>query len=131
MAKRLTKPKSVRDDPYRSRKWNEIVRGRSFRPSDAPALTLLVQWYQVVDQCIEDMSVGDGIQVAFSNDMGDIKALPQIATMKQASAEIRQLNKQLGINDGRDSEAGEDDGDGSTNILRLVVGRGPAARRAV
>ena len=128
--KRLTKPKSVRDDPYRSRKWNELVRGRSFRPSDVPALTLLVQWYQVVDQCIEDMSVGGGIQVAFSNDMGDIKALPQISTMKQASAEIRQLNKQLGINDGRDSEAGEVDDDGS-NVLRLVVGRGPAARRAV
>lgn len=129
--KRLTKPKSVRDDPYRNKKWNELVRGRSFRPSDAPALTLLVQWYQVVDQCIEDMSVNGGIQVAFSNDMGDIKALPQITTMKQASAEIRALNKQLGINDGRDSEAeGGGDGDGA-NVLELVIGRGPAARRAV
>lgn len=128
--KRLTKPKSVRDDPYRSRKWNELVRGRQFRPSDVPALTLLVQWYQVVDQCIEDMSVNGGIQVAFSNDMGDIKALPQISTMKQASAEIRQLNKQLGINDGRDSDA-EGDDDGQADVLTLVVGRGPAARRAV
>lgn len=130
--KRLTKPKSVRDDPYRNRKWNELVRGRSFRPSDVPALTLLVQWYQVVDQCIEDMSIDGGIQVAFANDMGDIKALPQISTMKQASAEIRALNKQLGINDGRDSEAGEDDdASNPANVLRLVVGRGPAARRAV
>ncbi|MBR3385943.1 MAG: hypothetical protein IKG69_12195 [Atopobiaceae bacterium] len=132
MAKRLTKPKSVREDPYRNRKWNEIVRGRTFRPSDVPALTLLVQWYQVVDQCIEDLgSMGDGIQVAYSNDMGDIKALPQISTMKQASDEIRQLNKQLGINDGRDSGAEEDDADGSAGILRVIQGRGPAARRAV
>jgi hypothetical protein len=119
----------VARDPYRSSKWDELTDGRDFRPSDVPALTLLVQWYQVVDQCIEDMSVGGGIQVAFSNDMGDIKALPQITTMKQASAEIRQLNKQLGINDGRDSDAEEDGGDG--NVLQLVIGRGPAARRAV
>lgn len=128
----VTKPPSVARDPYRSSKWDELTEGRDFRPSDVPALTLLVQWYQVVDQCIEDMSVDGGIQVAFANDMGDIKALPQIATMKQASAEIRQLNKQLGINDGRDSEAGEgDDASDPANVLRVIVGRGPAARRAV
>lgn len=132
MARRLTKPRSIRDDPFRNKKWNEIVRGRNFRPSDVPALTLLVQWYQVIEQCMEDLGSmeGDGIQVAYGNKMGDIKALPQISTMKQASAEIRQLNKQLGISDGRDSDAGEDDDDHS-NVLRLVVGRGPAARRAV
>jgi len=26
--RRLTKPKSVREDPYRNKKWNEVVRGR-------------------------------------------------------------------------------------------------------
>ena len=128
MARRLTKPKSVREDPYRNRKWNEIVRGRSFQPPDVPALTLLVQWYQVVDQCIEDLgSMGEGIRVSYENDMGDIRAMPQISTMKQASAEIRQLNKQLGISDGRDREAA--DGEGGAEILRLVQSRGPAARR--
>lgn len=128
MPKRLRKPRIVSQDPYRSRKWNELVRGRSFRDSDVPALTLLVQWYQVVDKCMEDLSsAGDGIQVAYSNSMDDIRALPQIATMKQASAEIRALNKQLGINDGRDSEAEDADG---ADVLTLVQGRGPAARRA-
>ena len=34
--------------------------------------------------------------------MGDLKAFPQIATLKTASAEIRQLNKQLGITDGHE-----------------------------
>ncbi len=127
--KKLKKPRSVRNDSYRSAKWDEICAGRRFRASDVPALTLLVQWYQVVDKCIEDMSVGDGIQVAFANDMGDLKALPQIATMKQASAEIRQLNKQLGINDGRDSEADEDEPQ-QADVLTLVQNRGAAARRA-
>ena len=126
----VAKPPSVANDPWRSAKWDEIVAGREFRPSDAPALTLLVQWYQVVDQCIEDMSVGGGVQVAYQNDMGDLKALPQISTMKQASAEIRQLNRQLGINDGRDSEAGDDDGDGQASVLTLVMGRGAGARRS-
>ena len=130
MAKRLTKPKSISSDPWRSKKWNEIVRGRQFRPSDVPALTLLVQWYQIVDQCIEDMGSGGGVQVAYSNDMGDLKALPQIGTMKQASAEIRALNKQLGLVDGRDVEGGADGGDqdGSADVLRLVQGK-RAARR--
>lgn len=45
MAWRLTKPPSVRNDPWRSRKWNETVRGRSFAPSDAPTIALLVSWY--------------------------------------------------------------------------------------
>ena len=133
MAKRLTKPRSVREDPFRSKKWNEIVRGRSFKPSDVPALTLLVQWYQVIEQCMDDLgSMGDGIRVAYSNEMGDIRALPQISTMKQASAEIRALNKQLGINDGRDSDAAEDrgDDDGGYDVLRVIQRRGPAARRA-
>lgn len=128
----IQKPPSVASDPYRSDKWDELTEGRDFRQSDVPALTLLVQWYQVVDQCIEDMSVDGGIQVAFSNDMGDIKALPQITTMKQASAEIRALNKQLGINDGRDSEAEEntEGDDADYDVLRVVRRRGPAARRA-
>ena len=53
----------------------------------------------MVDKCMSDIDVGGGVQVAYQNDVGDIKALPQLSTMKQASAEIRQLNKQLGIND--------------------------------
>ena len=121
--KRLTKPKSVREDPYRNRKWNEIVRRRDFEPSDVPALTLLVQWYQVVDRCIEDLgSMGDGIQVAYENDQGDIRALPQLSTMKQASAEIRQLNKQLGISDTHGPEAKEGEADGGADVLSLVRG---------
>lgn len=36
-----------------------------------------------------------GEQTAYQNDMGNLKSFPQIATLKTASAEIRQLNKQL------------------------------------
>ena len=58
----VTKPTSVSKDPFRSAKWDEICDGRDFKPSDAPALTLLVQWYQVVDKCIEDMVTDGGIE---------------------------------------------------------------------
>lgn len=94
-----TKPESVARSPYKSAKWDEVVEGRSFAESDVPALTLLVQWYQVVDTAMEDIEVGGEIRLVYSNDMGDIKPMPQVAQMKQASAEIRALNKQLGIND--------------------------------
>lgn len=95
----IEKPRSVEASEYRSSKWDELVAGRSFKQSDAPVLALLCQWYEVLDKCMDDIDIGGGIQVAYQNDMGDIKALPQLATMKQASAEIRALNKQLGIDD--------------------------------
>lgn len=126
----IAKPASIARDQYRSDKWDEIVVGRSFRPSDVPALTLLVQWYQVVDQCIEDLGTNGGIQVAYSNDMGDIKALPQISTMKQASAEIRALNKQLGINDGRDTDTVEEDVNANESFLKVIQGAKEERRAA-
>lgn len=95
----VDKPASVANNPFRSAKWDELTAGRDFAPSDAPTLALLCAWYQVMDKCMSDIDVGGGVQVAYQNDVGDIKALPQLSTMKQASAEIRQLNKQLGIDD--------------------------------
>lgn len=118
MSQKLTKPKSVSSDPWRSKKWDEVTRGRNFTQSDAPTIALLVQWYQVVDRCMADISMGGDVQVAYSNDLGDIKAMPQLATMKQASAEIRQLNKQLGINDEAKSESHK----GNGSVLQLVMG---------
>lgn len=101
----LDKPASISASAYKSAKWDELTAGRAFAERDAPVLTLLCQWYEVVDKCIEDISGEGGIEVAYENDMGDIKALPQLNTMKQASAEIRALNKQLGINDEAAPEA--------------------------
>lgn len=95
----IQKPARVLHDPIMSAKWDEITAGREFAPSDAPTLTLLCYWYAVVDQCEDDLSTNGGVQVAYSNDMSDIKELPQIGTLKKASAEIRALNKQLSIAD--------------------------------
>lgn len=95
----LEKPSSISDNPFKSQKWDEITEGRDFQASDIPQLVLLCQWYAVIDQCVNDLDYNGEIRVAYQNDIGDIKAFPQIATMKQASAEIRALNKQLGIND--------------------------------
>ena len=97
----LKKPPSIEADEFKSAKWDEVTRGRDFRESDAPTLEVLMEWYSVVRQCIDDRQYADG-QVAYTNDMGDLRQLPQIATMKTASAEIRALNKQLGIADGHE-----------------------------
>ena len=98
----LEKPANVANDPFKSAKWGEITSARTFSTSDVPALLLLVQWHAVAQQCIDD--IDDVGQVAYQNKLGDLKALPQISTLKQASAEIRQLNKQLGINDAAEPE---------------------------
>lgn len=100
----LEKPASISNNAFKSAKWDEITAGRNFKKTDVPTLTLLCQWYAVVERCMFDITDGDEVQVAYSNSLGDIKACPQITTMKQASAEIRALNKQLGIVDGVDEK---------------------------
>lgn len=92
----VDKPASVANDPFKSTKWDELTAGRDLAPSDAPTIALLCAWYQMVDKCMSDIDVGVGVQVAYQNDVRGIRALPQLSTMKQASAEIRQLDKQFG-----------------------------------
>ena len=114
----LTRPADVESDPFRSAKWDELTAGRDFSQADAPTLALLVSWYQVIWQCMDDIGANGGVQVAYQNDMGDIKALPQLSTMKQASAEIRAINKQLGI---CDEPAKEQGGSKKASVLSLVI----------
>ena len=115
---KLTKPANVESDPFRSAKWDELTAGRDFSQADAPTLALLVSWYQVIEQCMDDIGANGGVQVAYQNEMGDIKALPQLSTMKQASAEIRAINKQLGI---CDEPAKEQGGSKKASVLSLVI----------
>ena len=126
----LPKPARVASDPVMSAKWDEVTAGRKFCPSDTPTVQLLCYWHAVVDRCQEDLSAGGEVHVAYSNDMNDIKELPQIGTLKKASAEIRALNKQLGITDGRDVGGADGDDDEAQTVLKVVQGRGAGARRA-
>ena len=100
----LEKPRSVADSPYRSAKWDELTASRDFTQADAPYLALLCQWYEVNDTALEEISGGGEIQTAYTNDIGDIKPLPQLSTMAKASAEIRALSKQLGLFEQREEK---------------------------
>ncbi|MBX9035042.1 P27 family phage terminase small subunit [Gordonibacter massiliensis (ex Traore et al. 2017)] len=95
----LDKPVSIFASEFKSRKWDELTEGRDFAQSDSPTLELLCQWHAIVARCMDDMDASGDVRVAYMNDMGDLKAMPQVGMLKQASAEIRALNKQLGIND--------------------------------
>lgn len=123
----LEKPESVAADEFKSAKWNELTRGRRFEQSDAPALALLCQWHKVAQQAMDELDSFGG-NTAYQNDVGDLKAFPQIGTLKTASAEIRQLNKQLGIVDQREPE--QEATTGAGNVLMLVAGNRAAKRRA-
>lgn len=94
----IEKPAAIAANAVKSAKWDEITEGRDFQPADAPILSMLRHWYAVMEQCIEDMDAMDG-QLVYENRMEDMKPLPQLDIMKKASAEIRQINKQLGICD--------------------------------
>lgn len=120
----LRKPASIETDEFKSAKWDELTEGRRFQTSDVPTLSLLCQWHKIAAQAMDELD-GFGGQTAYQNDMGDLKAFPQIGTLKVASAEIRQLNKQLGIND----EAEPEVANGGASVLTLVTGK-RAKRRA-
>ena len=116
----LTKPSGIENDAFKSQKWDELTSGRRFAQSDVPTLMLLCQWHKIA-QLAQDELDNFGEQTAYSNDMGDLKAFPQIGTLKTASAEIRQLNKQLGICDDHEGEVGDSGKQGT--VLRLVQER--------
>lgn len=123
----LEKPESVTADEFKSAKWDELTQGRSFEQADAPALALLCQRHKVAQQAMDELDSFGG-NTAYQNDMGDLKAFPQIGTLKTASAEIRQLNKQLGIVDQREPE--QEATTGAGNVLMLVAGNRAAKRHA-
>ena len=50
----LKKLPSIEADEFKPAKWDEVTRGRDFRESDALTLEVLMEWYIVVRQCIED-----------------------------------------------------------------------------
>ena len=52
----LTKPPGIESDPFKSAKWDELTAGRNFSQSDAPALSLLCQWYKIADTAQDELS---------------------------------------------------------------------------
>ena len=123
----LKKPASIAANAFKSAKWDELTDGRNFSPSDSPTLELLCQWYAIVERCMDDLDYDGRVSVAFQNDMGDLKAMPQVGMLKQASAEIRAINKQLGIND--DTHAAPSGGKAA--MISVIIGdRDKKARHA-
>lgn len=116
----FSKPRDVAEDPYKSTKWDEITAGRAFEVSDIPMLKTLVSWYQIADQCNKELIIDGYAQLTYENKLGDKKAMPQLGILKQASAEIRQLNKQLGI---KDDHPVREDTSANANVLQLIQSR--------
>ena len=52
----ITKPPGIESDAFKSAKWDELTAGRSFSQSDAPALSLLRQWYKIADTAQDELS---------------------------------------------------------------------------
>ena len=95
----IDKPPDIAAHPVKSRVWDEVTTGRNFTSAQIPNLRLLCNWHAIAERCMEDLDFDGRTQVAYENKLEDIKVLPQIPTLKQASAEIRALNKLLGIED--------------------------------
>ena len=94
----IEKPAAIAANAVKSAKWDEITEGRDFQAAAPPIPSMRCHWYAAIERCTEDIPAIDG-QLVYENRMEDMKPLPQLDIMKKASAEIRQLNKQLGICD--------------------------------
>mgnify|MGYP003369365199 FL=1 len=123
---RLRKPAAVENDPYKSAKWDELTAGHDFDRSAAPALALLCQWHKVAAQAVEELDSFGG-QTAYTDEVGDLRSFPQIATLKTASGEIRQLTAQLGIGG---ETAREEPRKASPNLKVIESAMSERARRA-
>lgn len=121
------KPAEIASDEFQSRKWDELTAGREFPESDIPDLMTLCSWYAVLDQCMREISAGGSTRVVYENEKGDLKAMPQIATMKQASAEIRALRKSL-LSGGGSKDAVRDDEPSGENPLQKAMTRSKELR---
>lgn len=51
-----TKPPGIESDPFKPAKWDELTQGHEFAQSDAPALSLLCQWYKIADTAQDELS---------------------------------------------------------------------------
>ena len=121
------KPAEIASDEFQSRKWDELTAGREFPESDIPDLMTLCSWYAVLDQCMREISAGGSTRVVYENEKGDLKPMPQIATMKQASAEIRALRKSL-LSGGGSKDAVRDDEPSGENPLQKAMTRSKELR---
>lgn len=119
----LKKPPEVESDAFKSAKWDELTAGRRYRYADAPNLAILCQWHKILHQAVAELDAAGG-ETTYENKMGDIKAMPQIATIKTASAEIRQLDKLLGIEDGAVGQAR------SAEVTPLAIIQGRRSEKA-
>lgn len=95
----IKKPDKIAKDEFKSQKWDEITSQREFNESDKAVIEMLCDWYAIFDRCITEITQDDGVRVVYKNSPKTFSALPQIAIMKTASDEIRQINKALEIED--------------------------------
>lgn len=93
-------PADIAIDPVQSAIWDMIAPPvNNFIEADIPTLKLLCYWHAVAAHAQQEMAgeIGTGkVNVLIKTDKGYTKH-PSLNTLKQASAEIRALNDQLGL----------------------------------
>jgi hypothetical protein len=93
----LKKPVRIKTDEYKNALWDSFTEGRDFDPADAPLLIQLIDMCAIAEQCAEDVDNDGHVTLCYSDDHGNIKALPQVAQLTQVSKAILKLKRELGI----------------------------------
>lgn len=115
----IEKPPSVRNNVFKSQKWDEITKSGKFDVKDVAPLELLCHWYAVISDCLETTTKPDRVKTTSRSKSGDIRPDPRLSIIKSAYTEIRALNKQLGIND----EVVQEPPKAQITTLEIIQGR--------
>lgn len=96
----VTMPYDIAQDPVQSEFWTLLAPPtNTFTDQDVPTLRLLCYWHAVAAHAQQEMAgpIGSGkIAIMAEAEKGKVQH-PAVKTLKQASAEIRALNDQLGL----------------------------------
>lgn len=95
--------------------WDSLFGSVSLSPAQVPEAVMLVRWHLIAQRCVEDLTANGELQVAYSPDGMTLSQLPQLATLKAASAEIRAISKRLNLHDSKPKDTGK------ASVLQLVI----------
>lgn len=140
MASKIKKPPEVRERPFQSALWNQLVKDHDLKPSQAATLGIYCHWQEVArDASARMLDEGGNLALVVGID-GAPAPNPYLKVLERADAQIERLGKVLGIAPGAaprqrrtETEPAREEpapaGGGDAEVLKLVQGN-RARRRA-
>lgn len=88
-------PQEFKDSDFLRAQWLEITQEGAYIEKDIPLIKLLCLQYEIIDRCKGDLSTTGTLQVAYSDAFDNLKAIPQVNVLNQATNTALKITKEL------------------------------------